>query len=136
MYVAHVFRLSYQSIVTRLHLIAVLGTCVAILYMVCTVWPFYGISPLCTHLHLPDIALIALVSSHTYNLRLTFSPVYHLHCPSIYVFFKTSIYTSHNMSENGNPVSASVSASRFTERELQLLGWAMQSLKSGPPDVS
>lgn len=27
-------------------------------------------------------------------------------------------------------------ASKFTERELQLLGWAMQSLKSGPPEVS
>jgi len=40
------------------------------------------------------------------------------------------------MSENGNPVSAGVSAPQFTERELQMLGWAMQSLKSGPPDVS
>lgn len=24
----------------------------------------------------------------------------------------------------------------FTEREMQMLGWAMQSLKSGPPEVS
>ncbi|KAF2132766.1 hypothetical protein P153DRAFT_354233 [Dothidotthia symphoricarpi CBS 119687] len=26
-------------------------------------------------------------------------------------------------------------APQFTERELQLLGWAMQSLKSGPPEI-
>lgn len=26
-------------------------------------------------------------------------------------------------------------ANKFTERELQILGWAMQSLKSGPPEV-
>lgn len=26
-------------------------------------------------------------------------------------------------------------APKFTERELQLLGWAMQSLRSGPPEV-
>jgi len=31
---------------------------------------------------------------------------------------------------------ASGTAPTFTERELQMLGWAMQSLKSGPPDVS
>jgi hypothetical protein len=26
-------------------------------------------------------------------------------------------------------------APQFTERELQMLGWAMQSLKTGPPEV-
>lgn len=31
---------------------------------------------------------------------------------------------------------ATNSGPKFTERELQLLGWAMQSLKAGPPDVS
>ncbi|KAJ8112270.1 hypothetical protein OPT61_g5331 [Boeremia exigua] len=30
---------------------------------------------------------------------------------------------------------ASLEAPKFTERELQLLGWAMQSLKSGPPEI-
>ncbi|KAH9873438.1 hypothetical protein IAQ61_004061 [Plenodomus lingam] len=32
------------------------------------------------------------------------------------------------------PVSANPSP-HFTERELMLLGWAMQSLKSGPPEI-
>ncbi|KAF3046620.1 hypothetical protein E8E12_011260 [Didymella heteroderae] len=31
--------------------------------------------------------------------------------------------------------STAATASGFTERELQLLGWAMQSLKSGPPEI-
>ncbi|EDU50809.1 hypothetical protein PtrSN002B_004986 [Pyrenophora tritici-repentis] len=39
------------------------------------------------------------------------------------------------MSENDNPVSANGGVPQFTERELQMLGWAMQSLKSGPPDI-
>ncbi|KAJ4363702.1 hypothetical protein N0V95_001017 [Ascochyta clinopodiicola] len=30
---------------------------------------------------------------------------------------------------------SSVEAPKFTERELQILGWAMQSLKSGPPEI-
>jgi hypothetical protein len=37
-----------------------------------------------------------------------------------------------------SPAPASATAAttaNFTERELQLLGWAMQSLKSGPPEV-
>ncbi|KAH7399596.1 hypothetical protein BKA66DRAFT_452173 [Pyrenochaeta sp. MPI-SDFR-AT-0127] len=37
------------------------------------------------------------------------------------------------MSDNEN--SGNNASPKFTERELQLLGWAMQSLKSGPPDV-
>jgi hypothetical protein len=37
-------------------------------------------------------------------------------------------------SKSPNP-SAPAEAPKFTERELQLLGWAMQSLKSGPPEV-
>ncbi|CAA9964602.1 hypothetical protein PTMSG1_07961 [Pyrenophora teres f. maculata] len=36
------------------------------------------------------------------------------------------------MSENGNSIGG---APQFTERELQMLGWAMQSLKSGPPEI-
>jgi hypothetical protein len=39
------------------------------------------------------------------------------------------------MSDNDNTAVANGSAPQFTERELQLLGWAMQSLKSGPPEV-
>jgi len=31
--------------------------------------------------------------------------------------------------------SGGTEAAKFTDRELQFLGWAMQSLKSGPPDV-
>lgn len=35
-----------------------------------------------------------------------------------------------------SPAPGAVSeAPKFTERELQILGWAMQSLKSGPPEV-
>ncbi|XPS70557.1 hypothetical protein M3J09_002770 [Ascochyta lentis] len=34
-----------------------------------------------------------------------------------------------------SPASGSSEAPKFTERELQLLGWAMQSLKSGPPEI-
>ncbi|KAJ4990245.1 hypothetical protein SVAN01_04336 [Stagonosporopsis vannaccii] len=30
---------------------------------------------------------------------------------------------------------AVVEAPKFSERDLQLLGWAMQSLKSGPPEI-
>ncbi|KAF2705412.1 hypothetical protein K504DRAFT_448967 [Pleomassaria siparia CBS 279.74] len=37
--------------------------------------------------------------------------------------------------ENGAASTATGPAPQFTDRELQLLGWAMQSLKSGPPDV-
>ncbi|KAJ4372463.1 hypothetical protein N0V83_004237 [Neocucurbitaria cava] len=40
------------------------------------------------------------------------------------------------MSDTEKPGAvAKKEASRFTERELQLLGWAMQSLKSGPPEI-
>ena len=39
------------------------------------------------------------------------------------------------MSDNDNTAAANGSSPQFTERELQLLGWAMQSLKSGPPEV-
>lgn len=39
------------------------------------------------------------------------------------------------MSDNDTPAAIAVPGPSFTERELQLLGWAMQSLKSGPPDV-
>ncbi|RMZ66686.1 hypothetical protein GMOD_00002045 [Pyrenophora seminiperda CCB06] len=39
------------------------------------------------------------------------------------------------MSENENPASTGGGAPQFTDRELQMLGWAMQSLKSGPPDI-
>ncbi|KAF2187697.1 hypothetical protein K469DRAFT_628588, partial [Zopfia rhizophila CBS 207.26] len=40
------------------------------------------------------------------------------------------------MSDSGaTSGAAATTTSQFTERELQLLGWAMQSLKSGPPDV-
>ncbi|KAG9188710.1 hypothetical protein G6011_07415 [Alternaria panax] len=38
------------------------------------------------------------------------------------------------MSDNDN-TAANGSSPQFTERELQLLGWAMQSLKSGPPEI-
>jgi hypothetical protein len=44
-----------------------------------------------------------------------------------------------SMSDNDNTTAAATAtdgaAPQFTERELQLLGWAMQSLKSGPPEV-
>jgi DNA-binding CsgD family transcriptional regulator len=42
------------------------------------------------------------------------------------------------MSDSGNDAGASAAAGAspaFTEREMQMLAWAMQSLKSGPPDV-
>ncbi|KAI4676640.1 uncharacterized protein J4E84_009475 [Alternaria hordeiaustralica] len=39
------------------------------------------------------------------------------------------------MSDNDNTAVANGSSPQFTERELQLLGWAMQSLKSGPPEI-
>jgi hypothetical protein len=40
------------------------------------------------------------------------------------------------MSDTTSPVgSGNGSSPQFTERELQILGWALQSLKSGPPDV-
>lgn len=37
------------------------------------------------------------------------------------------------MSDNGN--TAANATAQFTDRELQMLGWAMQSLKTGPPEV-
>lgn len=40
------------------------------------------------------------------------------------------------MSDVGNDGAAAATVPSFTERELQMLGWAMQSLKSGPPEVS
>ncbi|KAH9879398.1 hypothetical protein J1614_002838 [Plenodomus biglobosus] len=40
------------------------------------------------------------------------------------------------MSDTEKPAPPSAATSpQFTERELQLLGWAMQSLKSGPPEI-
>ncbi|KAK7191815.1 hypothetical protein DPSP01_007148 [Paraphaeosphaeria sporulosa] len=41
------------------------------------------------------------------------------------------------MSDSGNDAgdSGSSSGPSFTEREMQMLAWAMQSLKSGPPDI-
>ena len=44
------------------------------------------------------------------------------------------------MSDSGNDVGSATAAavtgaSIFTEREMQMLAWAMQSLKSGPPEV-
>lgn len=41
--------------------------------------------------------------------------------------------TDNSATTNGNGNAATV---QFTERELQMLAWAMQCLKSGPPDVS
>jgi hypothetical protein len=42
------------------------------------------------------------------------------------------------MSDNdtGSATAGNGTTSTFTERELQMLGWAMQSLKTGPPEVS
>ncbi|KAH8732975.1 hypothetical protein GQ44DRAFT_639856 [Phaeosphaeriaceae sp. PMI808] len=45
------------------------------------------------------------------------------------------------MSDNNAPASASASVGpvpglAFTDRENQMLGWAMQSLKTGPPEAS
>ncbi|KAJ4316937.1 hypothetical protein N0V94_005207 [Neodidymelliopsis sp. IMI 364377] len=41
------------------------------------------------------------------------------------------------MSDNTKSADAGAAAERpkFTDRELQLLGWAMQSLKGGPPEI-
>lgn len=39
------------------------------------------------------------------------------------------------MSDNDNTAAGGDTA-QFTDRELQMLGWAMQSLKTGPPEVS
>jgi len=36
---------------------------------------------------------------------------------------------------DSNETGAATSTSAFTDRELQMLGWAMQSLKTGPPEV-
>jgi hypothetical protein len=60
---------------------------------------------------------------------------------SILPHHPTVIYTPHhhiNMSDNdtGSATAGNAATSTFTERELQMLGWAMQSLKTGPPEVS
>ncbi|KAL6711950.1 hypothetical protein ACN47E_002993 [Coniothyrium glycines] len=39
------------------------------------------------------------------------------------------------MSDNEKSSAATSSSPQFTPRELQLLAWAMQSLKSGPPEI-
>ena len=39
------------------------------------------------------------------------------------------------MSDNETGSTPAGSGAAFTERELQMLGWAMQSLKTGPPEV-
>ncbi|KAF2464082.1 uncharacterized protein BDR25DRAFT_329369 [Lindgomyces ingoldianus] len=39
------------------------------------------------------------------------------------------------MSGNDTNGATPMTSSQFTEREIQILGWAMQSLKSGPPDI-
>ncbi|EMD66959.1 hypothetical protein GGP41_005413 [Bipolaris sorokiniana] len=39
------------------------------------------------------------------------------------------------MSDTDKTTATNGSAPHFTERELQLLGWAIQSLKSGPPEI-
>ncbi|KAF1946291.1 hypothetical protein EJ02DRAFT_367583 [Clathrospora elynae] len=39
------------------------------------------------------------------------------------------------MSENNKTAAANGASLQFTGRELQLLGWAMQSLKSGPLEI-
>ncbi|KNG46540.1 hypothetical protein DDE82_001369 [Stemphylium lycopersici] len=39
------------------------------------------------------------------------------------------------MSDSDKTAASNGSSPQFTERELQLLGWAMQSLKSGPPEI-
>ncbi|KAF2831134.1 hypothetical protein CC86DRAFT_452289 [Ophiobolus disseminans] len=39
------------------------------------------------------------------------------------------------MSDNETGAAAAFSGAAFTERELQMLGWAMQSLKTGPPEI-
>lgn len=39
------------------------------------------------------------------------------------------------MSDKGDNGSQGGSGPQFTERELELLGFAMRSLKSGPPEV-
>ncbi|KAH5192524.1 hypothetical protein HBH68_146500 [Parastagonospora nodorum] len=36
---------------------------------------------------------------------------------------------------DSNETGAASSTSAFTDRELQMLGWAMQSLKTGPPEI-
>jgi hypothetical protein len=38
-------------------------------------------------------------------------------------------------SDKASASAAPSGSAAFTERELQMLGWAMQSLKTGPPDV-
>jgi hypothetical protein len=40
------------------------------------------------------------------------------------------------MSESNDTAAAKGSSAQFTERELQMLGWAMQCLKTGPPEVA
>ena len=56
----------------------------------------------------------------------------------LYIYLCFSAYIINvNMSDTDNTgAAASGPAPTFTERELQMLGWAMQSLKSGPPEVS
>ncbi|KAF2030065.1 hypothetical protein EK21DRAFT_112358 [Setomelanomma holmii] len=39
------------------------------------------------------------------------------------------------MSESNDAGAANGSSAQFTERELQMLGWAMHSLKTGPPEI-
>ncbi|ORY19443.1 hypothetical protein BCR34DRAFT_582166 [Clohesyomyces aquaticus] len=39
------------------------------------------------------------------------------------------------MSDSNSQGATPTASSQFTERELQILSWAMQSLKSGPPEV-
>jgi hypothetical protein len=99
-----------------------------------------------THLHLSSVGSIALVTPlRTHSLPLTSliassSPLFTTTL-SIYstsqlpTSFHTQLPYIINMSDNDNTPAATGSAPQFTERELQLLGWAMQSLKSGPPEV-
>jgi hypothetical protein len=57
--------------------------------------------------------------------------------PTCSAFHHTALPTTATMSDTiKSPSHNAEAAPKFTERELQILGWAMQSLKSGPPEVS
>jgi hypothetical protein len=108
------------------------------------------------HSHLPAILNIALAwqpaqhktsspphltSSHPHRKPSSDISAHHIctfysHIVIHYHILPPHHITSINMSDNETGITAAAGAgAAFTERELQMLGWAMQSLKTGPPEV-
>jgi hypothetical protein len=119
-------------------------------------WPLCGISmdspspvihrqhcanglPFAHIIHRPP-SLSSITQQHPLNIGRQHSSLLRQHhiLPHTSTYFHTLPPHSNiiDMSDNKDNITAAKGdAPQFTERELQLLGWAMQSLKSGPPEV-